>query len=205
MQTVAASSTELVYASPVQGGAQIALAFCARELGKTVSIFCAKRNQRHPRTEQVMQLGANVYEIAPGYLSVVQSRARDYCKKSGSILLPFGMNTPEAVKTIADTALTIDFIPDEVWCATGSGTLTRGLQRAWPRASHHAVQVGHELNKIEYGIATIHKVPWKFEDKYTGILPPFSSDLHYDSKAWSVCLTQSNRSKSVLFWNVLGA
>jgi len=41
---------EYVYASPVQGYAQVALAYAARANGKKAVIFCAGRKIKHPRT-----------------------------------------------------------------------------------------------------------------------------------------------------------
>ena len=42
--------SEVVYASPAEGGAQTALATVAAQLGKRATIFVAKREQLHPRT-----------------------------------------------------------------------------------------------------------------------------------------------------------
>jgi hypothetical protein len=42
--------SEVVYASPAEGGAQTALATVASQLGKRATIFVAKREQPHPRT-----------------------------------------------------------------------------------------------------------------------------------------------------------
>jgi hypothetical protein len=38
--------------------------------------------------------------------------------------------------------LTTDETPEEVWCAGGSGTLARGLAKAWPRVRLNVVQGG---------------------------------------------------------------
>ena len=51
---------EVVYASPAEGGAQVALATVARNLGKGATIFVARRANPHPRTIQAAKLGANV-------------------------------------------------------------------------------------------------------------------------------------------------
>src|SRR4051812_20142167 len=53
---------EYVYASPVQGAAQLALALTAREHGKRATVFCAKRKTWHPNTVRVHELGAKVVE-----------------------------------------------------------------------------------------------------------------------------------------------
>jgi hypothetical protein len=74
---------EVVYASPAEGGAQIALATVARNLGKRATIFVARRAKPHARTLQAAKLGAKLVPVAPGYLSVVQARAREYCAQTG--------------------------------------------------------------------------------------------------------------------------
>src|SRR4029079_15181584 len=59
---------EIVYASPAEGGAQVALATVARQLGKRATIFLARRSKPHPRTLQAKKLGAKIVPVAPGYL-----------------------------------------------------------------------------------------------------------------------------------------
>ena len=66
---------EVVYASPAEGGAQTALATVASQLGKRATIFVAKRKQPHPRTLMATRLGAQIMQVSPGYLNVVQARA----------------------------------------------------------------------------------------------------------------------------------
>jgi hypothetical protein len=77
---------EVVYASPQEGGAQTAPATVARALGKRATIFVAKRAEPHPRVRMAKALGARVFQVAPGYLSTVQARARDCCWRSGARL-----------------------------------------------------------------------------------------------------------------------
>ena len=85
---------EAVYASPPEGGAQTAIATVARRLGKRATIFVAARTRPHPRTLKAARLGAKVVPISPGYLSVVQSRAREYCRNTGSSLTPSAQKSP---------------------------------------------------------------------------------------------------------------
>lgn len=193
---------EIVYASPAEGGAQTALAWAARELGKRATIFVAKRKAPHPRSLMAKALGAKVYQVAPGYLSTVQARARQYCERTGAMLAPFGMDMPEALEEIAAAAQATSAEPDEVWCAAGSGVLARGLAAAWPRAMRHAVQVGRDLCPADVAGATIHRHPLKFGDRCKAN-PPFSSDPHYDAKAWQTMKSRKGRGV-VLFWNVTG-
>jgi threonine dehydratase len=123
---------EAVYASPPEGGAQTALATVARALGKRATIFVAQRAKPHPRTLEAARLGAKVVPVSPGYLTVVQSRARQYCRDNGASLIPFGADIPGATEALASAALATGLEPDEVWCAAGSGVLARGLALAWP-------------------------------------------------------------------------
>ena len=148
------------------------------------------------------RLGAKIEPVSPGYLNVVQARAREYSQEHGARLAPFGFDTPEAIDTIAQAALSFGIEADEVWCAAGSGVLARGLAQAWPNASRHVVQVGRTLSPNDVAGATIHEYskPFKWATKSA---PPFPSDPHYDAKAWEYCLEHKGRG-TVLFWNVTG-
>jgi len=55
------NAAEVVYASPVYGGAQIAIAHAAREAGIKSTIFCAKRGNPHPRTIEAKKAGAKSF------------------------------------------------------------------------------------------------------------------------------------------------
>ena len=193
---------EAVYASPAEGGAQTALATVAKDLGKRAAIFVAARAKLHPRTLEAARLGAKVVPVRPGYLSVVQARAKDYAKSSGARLVPFGVDLPEAITRLEDAALSTGLDPDEVWCAAGSGVLARALAEAWPRARRHVVQVGRELEAKDVANATIHIYARPFSD-VAKTLPPFPSDPHYDAKAWETMTARKGPGR-VVFWNVAG-
>ena len=194
---------EVVYASPAEGGAQTALAAVAAQLDRRATLFVAQREQPHPRTLMAKKLNAKIVQVPHGYLNVVQARAREYSQEHGARLASFGFDTPEAIDTIAQAALSIGIKPDEVWCAGGSGVLARGLAQAWPDASRHVVQIGRALSPNEVAGARIHKYPKPLK-RATKKLPPFPSDPYYDAKAWEYCLKRKG-SGVVLFWNVTGA
>lgn len=197
------AAAEAVYASPCEGGAQVALAATARRLGRRATIFCAKRAKPHRRTIQARDLGATVVLVDPGYLSVVQARAKGYAARVGAILVPFGFDLPGCVDAIAGAAASIGECPDEVWCAAGSGVLARGLAKAWPDARRRVVQVGRRLSDDDVAGAVIHVAPMAFSraDKRAA---PFPACPHYDVKAWHECRARRGAGL-VLFWNVLGA
>jgi hypothetical protein len=193
---------EAVYASPAEGGAQTALALVAKHLGKRATIFVARRARPHPRALEASRLGAKIVPVEPGYLSVVKKRARDYCARTGAKLIPFGADMPEAIEAIAAAARATGIVPDEVWCAAGSGVLARGLAMAWPRARRHVVQVGRALTNTDVAGATVHVYPASFGRE--GVPPSaFPSDPHYDAKAWEICTARKGPGR-VLFWNVVG-
>lgn len=192
---------EIVYATPCEGGAQTALATVAAALGKRATLFCAERSEQHSRVRMGMSLGAKYHFVTPGYLTVVQARAREYCAKTGAKLALFGM--PGAVGAIAGAARSLKIKPREVWCAAGSGTLARGLAEAWPDARRFAVQVGRELTPEDVAGATIVRQPLPFGKPHKGTVP-FPSDPHYDAKAYAACVHGQGKGL-VLFWNVTGA
>jgi hypothetical protein len=193
---------EIVYASPAQGGAQTALAHAAAATGKRATIFVAKRATPHPRALEAKRAGAQVLQVTPGYLTVVQARARAYCDKTGAYHLPFGADIAEAPEIIAAAARSLAIEPAEVWCAAGSGVLMRGLARAWPKARRHAVQVGRALKPADVAGARIHIYPKPYDYALAG-RGPFPADPHYDAKAWEICASRRGAGL-VLFWNVTG-
>ena len=191
---------EVVYATPCEGGAQTALAHVAAQIGKRATLFCAARKAPHPRTLMAQRLGAKVYPVSPGYLNVVQARAVEYADQTGAKLAEFGI--PQAVDAIAEAALATGLEPDEVWCASGSGTLARGLAKAWPWAARFAVQVGRDISARDTDGAIVVKEPLAFGQPYRGAVP-FPSDPHYDAKAWAACKAR-HKGGLVVFWNVTG-
>lgn len=193
---------EVAYASPCEGGAQTAIAHVARYLGKRATIFVAERAQPHPRGLMAKALGAKVYQVAPGYLTVVHARARSYCEATGARLLEFGADNPAVIRAVAAAASQIDVDPDEVWCAAGSGVLSRALAAAWPKARRHAVQIGRAVSLADVAGAEIHVHRLPF-GRPSSAPVPFPADPHYDAKAWETATAQRGPGR-VLFWNVTG-
>jgi hypothetical protein len=189
-------SNEYVYASPVYGYAQVALAHVARESVKRATVFCAKRSIRHPRTHESRAAGARIIEVPCGYMSVLKARARQYCAVTGAELLPFGLDTPAFIDALADVARGLKLNPREVWTVAGSVVLSRALQVAWPAARFFAVQVGAVPNA---GRAVIIKAPERFEQD-AKLRPPFPSCGNFDAKAWR--FVRQRAAPGALFWNV---
>lgn len=193
----AQASDEIVYASPAQGYAQVALAIVCGMLGKRATIFTAKRKKLHPLTLKAKDAGAKIVMVPHGYLNVVQSRARAYCEKVGAHYVPFGVEHDSAMNGISAAARSLPFEPKEVWTVAGSGVLTRSLQAAWPSAEFHAVVVGKKDSNTGRAARYLH--PFAFE-KDAKLLPPFPSARNYDAKCWEYM--KLHASKGALFWNV---
>jgi hypothetical protein len=187
---------EIVYASPAYGFAQFALALAAADVGKRVTIFVAKRKDWHPRTRAASAAGATIVDVPNGYLSNVQSKAREYAAEHGAHYIEFGADDPALIGALADIARETGESPTEVWTVAGSGVLSRALQQAWPTAKFHAVQIGAVPDA---GSATVWKAPEKFEQPAKSP-PPFPSCPEYDAKAWA--FMQKHASPGALFWNV---
>jgi hypothetical protein len=144
-----------------------------------------------------------VVQISPGYLNVIQARAKTYAAAAGAYLVPFGADLPEAIDIIRQAALATGEKPDEVWCASGSGVLARGLALAWPKARRHVVQVGRTLEPADVAGATIHVHKRAFGAEALSV-PPFPADPHYEAKAWETA-TAGHGPGRILFWNVAAA
>jgi hypothetical protein len=197
--------TEFVYASPVYGGFQIALAMYCKRVGKRATIFCAQRNSKHANTLKCIEHGANVIEVPYGYLSVVEKKAREYCNKPHIKKIVFGASTHENKLLIAERVKQVIELlgkePDEIWCAVGSGTLISSILMAVsPNVKVVGVQVGADFKAMSPNL-TIIKYSKPF-DKESKIKVDFPSTPNYDLKAFEVCLKQKGDG-TILFWNVL--
>ena len=194
---------EWVYgSSPATGYAQISLAALCRRYGKKAVVFMADRawDKLHDYQIKAIAEGADMRFVPNGMLSVTEKRARDYVEQDPTVrrLLHIGFDHPSVVASIIRVALSIDIRPNEVWTVGSSGTLTRGLQLAWPDANFHCVTVGH---KGDYGRAKVYRCEIPF-NKPAKVIPPFPSAITYDAKAWQ--FIKEHASKDALFWNVGG-
>ena len=192
---------EWVYgSSPATGYAQISLSYLCRKYGKKAVIFMAERawDKLHDYQIEALNVGADMKWVPNGMLSVTEKRARDYVEQDPKVrrLLPIGFHHDTVIASIVRVALSIDVRPNEVWTVGSSGTLTRGLQLAWPDADFHCVTVGH---KGDYGRAKIYECNIPF-NKPAKVIPPFPSAITYDAKAWEYI--KQHASPGALFWNV---
>jgi hypothetical protein len=190
-----------VYASPRQGYAQLALAYVCKDLGKKAIVYIPD-GKKTDITLESESLGAEIHLVKNGMLTVIQKRAKDRAKlDEKTMLIPFGLDHPIIIETIANFARKLPIQPKEVWSVMSSGVLSRGLQMAWPEAKVYGVQIGHNTTTVEMGraISIPKRMPFS-TDCPEKERPPFPSSLTYDSKAWKHIKEMA--SEGALFWNV---
>lgn len=203
--------SELVYASPQEGGAQTGLAIAAKVFNRRFTLFVGTRKIPHERVALSERLGAKIMKVKPGYLSTVQAVAQRYVNRERFNLvnldtynLYFGLESKYAVEVISSAAKKIPK-PRELWFCAGSGTLAKGLAAAWPDVPRFAIQISHQLTTKDVAGATIIPSQQAFGDKEEFPVP-FPSDPHYDAKAWKMMLERRKASDrtGITFWNVAG-
>lgn len=200
---------ELIYASPVYGGFQIAISQYCKKKNKKAVIFTPKRKIHHTNTKKIIDLGASVFEIPYGRKNVIEKWARDYynLNKKDKLKISFGGQENELINIIKERALkVIDLVqPNEIWVSVGSGTIISGILRATNNKNINVVgvKVGGKINILSdnknYNILEYPK-NFSYESKFKC---PFPSTPNYDLKAFEMMIKTIGNKKGVLFWNVL--
>src|SRR5215831_2443477 len=138
-------AAEVVFGGPFCGGAPYALSVWGRRKGVQITLFYAARRDLHPLQLLAAANGAAIHQVPFGYMTNVQAKAKAYARERGALFLPLGFDIPEAcgpyVGYMRTVRALVGKVP-EVWCATGSGMLTRCLSEAFPDAEIHGVIVG---------------------------------------------------------------
>lgn len=204
-------ATEIIYASPACGGAQVALAVMGHETGQTITIFHAARKERHEMQARAAEYGARFVPVPYGYLSNVQAKARSHAHAGGGLLLPLGFDTPAAqidyMKFVYQVRADLFSEPDEIWLAAGSGMIARCIASAFTKTRIVAVSVGKDLHDSMgfFSPPNLYLLqhPLPFE-KPTKAECPFPSCANYDRKAWEMLTMRQGDSRNILFWNVMG-
>lgn len=202
---------EWVFGScPATGYAQISLPVVCGRYDKKAVLFMAERSmdKLHPYQIKGMRLGTEYHWVKMGMLNVTQAHAKRYTAEDTihRRVLPLGLEHPTVLASIIKVARQLPVQPKEVWSVGSSGTMNRGLQLAFPDATIHVVQVGHNMKEREIGRAIHHVSPYKFDKPVkANEMPPFPSAPTYDAKAWKPMQDwyKNNEKKGdVLFWNV---
>jgi 16S rRNA G966 N2-methylase RsmD len=181
---------KFIYAGPVQGFAQIALAYGARLTHKTAVLFLIKQHPRADLTQFALTFDSvELHEIENGYLKKLQECAEKYHKEnSDSYLLSFGCGE----KTYADVlkknikeSIPKNISPKRIWIVAGSATVLNALYNVFPKTYFMVVQVGKKIwdDQLDLKRTTL----FISDEKYVDIakeLPPYPTVATYDGKLW---------------------
>ena len=199
-----ANETEFVFgASNKVGWGAISLSAVCRKYGKKAVFFMAKTANPTWHQREVLRLGGRIVWVANGMLNVTQARAREYAQldPANRRLLPIGLEDDTVLASVIKVARGLKTAPTEVWTVASSGTLSRGLQLAFPEAKFFAVQTGHTLTKASAGRAKVLISPYKFDKPVSDAdAPPYPSERFYDAKLWQ--FARGKGAKGALIWNV---
>lgn len=197
---------EWVFGScPAQGWAQVSLTEVCNRHGKKAHYFMAQRSEQNYTAEQKtgLMLGGDYHWVPNGMLPVTQARAREFVEQSPTtrMVLPIGLEHPFVFAAIIKTTSALKTQPSELWSVASSGSLSRGLQMAFPKATVHAVSVGHKMSDRETGRAKLWRSPLKFEHNIPdGDRPPYPSVSNYDAKVWP--FVRDHATEGAWVWNV---
>jgi hypothetical protein len=202
---------EIVYGSaPACGYAPISISHLCTLYGKKAIFYMAERKLEnlHSYQKRAISLGGEIRWVPDGMMVVCEKRAKDYVAQNPEerVLLPMGVKHPTVTACIIQTCRNLKINPDHVWSVGSSGTLSGGLQRAFPDAEVHVVETGHKMTADEIGRAIWHRSPYTFfKDVKKADEPPFPSAKNYDAKCWSIMkeyYKTDKKPKIVLMWNV---
>jgi hypothetical protein len=205
---IPASTREVVFGGPFCGGAPVALAYVAQQLGIKCTLFYAERSIPHRRQQQALDYGATIHWVPMGFINHVQKRARDYAENKGALFFPLGFDLPAAraayIENMQHVRKLVGDVP-EVWAACSTGMLTSCLAEAFPLSTINACIVGlksrWEKQSFPSNVALIHTVhPFV---KGLTLKAPFPICPNYEAKVWELAVR--GRQEGALFWNVIGA
>jgi hypothetical protein len=196
-----------VYAGPVTGYAQVAMAYCAFLTRKKAVVFISQQPTRTPLTKFVATFPAKyvqLKEIPNGYLKKIQAIATVYAKKTGSYELAVGGDSPDYIEELYNALKRSlpSLTPSRIWIVAGSATVLNVLYRIFPNTHFMVVQVGKTIwpDQIEEGRrTTLFVSPENFMD-IAKKQPPYPTVATYDAKLWVFFLEHGQNGDYI--WNV---
>jgi pyridoxal-phosphate dependent enzyme len=180
--------------------------------------YPTKKGEPEPEwIEQATDLGAEVYPVPGSRISICFSRARRYVNDKGGLMLPFGLECPEAVEGVRREASTMpgEIIKDgTVVVCCGSGVTLAGLLLGLPALPRKIIGVssGRALKNIRSCLMRhVQSIPRGLELR-EATMPysdapdfpcPFPTHPNYDLKAWKFLVENLRRYREpILFWNI---
>jgi len=213
--------TEVVYASPFCGFAQVALAVCGAAMQMPVTLFCERdpgkvgaNPVQHAFTTVAASFGARIHLYEN--LTAAHDAATDYANQDDRVFnVPLGFSDPSYIAHMTKEVrrqyglieARLGEKPRRLWLPVGSGTLARifcGLVD--PACQILCVDVG-VLPSTDPRISGLREFPqvqlMKAEESFrekSRTLPPVPSNIHYDAKLWS--WIRRHGEDGDVWWNV---
>tara|TARA_R110001606_G_C15248914_1_gene637141 strand:+ start:30 stop:923 length:894 start_codon:yes stop_codon:yes gene_type:complete len=191
----------IVYVQPRTGLAGVSLLDVAKRHNKKVMLFMpsSKRISHHQACciERGCEYSFHRIAAMPN-LNLIAKKWAD--ERPNAFFVPLGLKHEMVTAGIVKSASRIA-PPDEVYCATSTGVLTRALQITWPKTNFTSVCVSRNMKAGELGRAEPISEALAFTaSEKTNNLPPFPTIDTYDGKVWKYI--PKNSAKDILFWNV---
>ncbi|EGD75670.1 hypothetical protein PTSG_07789 [Salpingoeca rosetta] len=218
----ASAVQEIVYAGPVEGFAQIAMAVVGKAMGIKATVFVASRRDRmlFHLTQRAKDQGADIHTVRPpNRLKDVQQAAQVYVQERQAaghktLLMPFGLHCPpfldslERQLRVALPRPVLEQPPRRLWLVAGSAAILEVLARIFPTTEFMVVQVGKtiwpDLRGIEKdGTQRYKSQLFVAEEKFWQVArfqPPYPSVRTYDAKLWQFVRQHAQPDDHV--WNV---
>ena len=207
-------ATEVIYAGPDGGIAQVALAYAAALCKKKAIIFLNTycKGEKPPLVQLAEALGATIHLPDPSSkgrtLEDTQIDATAYANASKDRhILPFGLRGKKGepnfdlFKEALVESLRGAPPPSRLWLVAGSGFLLDVLHSIWPETKYMVVQVGKKIwpDQLEDKNAQLFIAPEGFGDTALS-QPPYSTVPWYDAKLWQFAV--KNWCDGDCIWNV---
>lgn len=163
-------------------------------------------------------LGATILPLRGNHVAICFAQAKRKVEALGGIMLPFGLDCPEAVTGVAQEAARV---PPELCGGTivlccGSGVTLAGLLIGLKQLPQRLIGIssGRSLAKIRACIQKYVAKPVGCVELVEALMPydsvstvtcPFPAHPNYDLKAWQYLQDNIRRMKPpILFWNIGG-
>jgi hypothetical protein len=198
--------SEIVYAGPSTGLAQVALAYNAKIHKKKATIFLSSYDKTKPELVNLAkEYGAKIIYPKITVLKVVQKNAEKYVfKKPNRYLLPFGLKNEDNFILFRDALVEVlqnEKQPKRLWLVAGSGFLLDVLHSIWKNTEFMVVQVGKKIwpDQLENKKYQLFIAPENFTQDANS-QPPYETIPWYDAKLWQ--FFEKYNKKGDCIWNV---
>ena len=191
----------IVYVQPRTGLAGVSLLDVAKRHNKKVMLFMPSSKRISHHQARCIERGCDYSFHRIAAMPNLNKIAKEWAdERPNTFFIPLGLKHEMVTAGIVKTAMKID-PPDQVYCATSTGVLTRALQIAWPNTEFVSVCVARNMKDGELGKAEAVSEPLAFtKAEQSQNLPDFPVIDTYDGKVWKYI--PKNSDKDILFWNV---